>query len=72
MVCILFKFAQAGPGKRELLTKVVADPGSGFTEYQPGGRVEIDVTNRDPFRLDTVQSPVCPETPVTPETEIFL
>ena len=72
MGCILFKFAQAGAGKRELLTKVVAGPGSGLTEYQPGGRVEIDVTNRDPFRLDTVQSPVCPETPVTPETVIFL
>ena len=72
MDCILLNFTQAGPGKRELLTKLVADPGSGFTEYQPGGRVEIDMTNRDPFRLDAVQTPVCPETPVTPETVIFL
>jgi hypothetical protein len=54
MDCILFKFALAGPGKRELLTKLVAVPVSGFTEYQPGGRVEVDVTNRNPFRLDAV------------------
>ena len=45
---------------------------SGFTECQSGCRMEIDVTHGDPFRLDAIQSPVCPEAPVTPEVVIFL
>jgi hypothetical protein len=44
---------------------------SAFTEYQPRGRVEVYMVNRDPFRLDTIQSPVCPEATVTSELAIF-
>ena len=45
---------------------------SGFAEYQPGGRVKIDVINRYPFRLDTIQAAVCPEATVTPESRVLL
>ena len=46
--------------------------GSGFTEYQSGRRVEVDVAYRDPFALDAVQSPVCSEASVTAEALVFL
>ena len=44
---------------------------SAFTEYQPGGRVEVYVAKRNPFRLDAIQSPVSPEAPVATELAIF-
>jgi hypothetical protein len=44
---------------------------SGLAEYKPRCRVQIDVIDRNPLRLDTVQSPVCTEAPVTPETTVF-
>lgn len=54
------------------LARDTGRPGSGFSEYQPGRRVEIDVAYRDPFGLDAVQSPVCPEASVTVEALVFL
>jgi hypothetical protein len=45
---------------------------SGFAEYQSGGRVKIDVINRDPFSLNAIKAAVCPEATVTAESRVFL
>ena len=45
---------------------------SGFAEHEPGGRVKINVINRDPFSLDAIKTAVSPEATVTPGFRVFL
>ena len=42
-----------------------------LAEYQSGGRVQADVTDRDPFCLDAVQAPVRPEAPIATESLVL-
>ena len=44
---------------------------SGLTEHQSCSRMQADVIEGNPFRLDAVEPPVCPKAAVTPETSIF-
>lgn len=65
----------ANPGwTRKDCQDLNGDPGgiSGFAEHEPGGRVKIDVINRDPFSLDAIKTAVSPEATVTPGFRVFL
>ena len=44
---------------------------SGFAEHQSGGRMKIDVINRDPLSLNAIKAAVCPEATVTPESRVL-
>ena len=44
---------------------------SGLAEDQPGGRVQANVVNRNPFSLDAIEATVCPEAAVATEPAIF-
>ena len=45
---------------------------SGFAEHQSGGRMKIDVINRDPLSLNAIKAAVCPEATVAAESDVFL
>jgi len=44
---------------------------SGLTEHQSCSRMQANVVEGNPLRLDAVEPPVCPKTAVTPEADVF-
>jgi hypothetical protein len=56
----------------ELAVAYLFEPaGSGLTEHQSCSRMQADVIEGYPLRLDTVEPPICPKATVTPEAGVF-